>query len=332
MNPLLGENNDWRMITSVLTDVLDAQFGVTVLPNHLAGQVRPVIENLSAEKYRLVIPIGEEAGKPMVAVGTLEAKPSEILEKLLGLAVRHVRQSRQLDEQRLDLDAYVHQVSRDFEELSWLRGLIQHLKQPDEVADSGGHGAAGSGGRCADSAENLVHTILLPLSKLVGAQEIVLVSADPQGASPGQDVPPVGKAIARVGPGEQVVDDQSCCKLVDRLRDVAGTRPLVQTGMKRRREFSMVPGVDCCILVPAMRQESMLGWLLAVNRLPATSVPTADWQPDPAPVCPRQTGNVVSNLPDDEFGTFETNLLDFAAVVLAAHARCAELFGHTADA
>ena len=134
MNPLLEEDNDWRMITSVLTDVLDAQFGVTVLPNRSAGQVRPVIENLSAEKYRLVIPIGEKAGKPMVAVGTLEAKPSEILEKLLGLAVRHVRQSRQLDEQRLDLDAYVHQISRDFEELSWLRGLIQHLKQRDEAA------------------------------------------------------------------------------------------------------------------------------------------------------------------------------------------------------
>ena len=213
-----------------------------------------------------------------------------------------------------------------------IRGAPAGRRRGRGAAGSGGHGAAGSGGRCADSAENLVHTILLPLSKLVGAQEIVLVSADPQGASPGQDVPPVGKAIARVGPGEQVVDDQSCCKLVDRLRDVAGTRPLVQTGMKRRREFSMVPGVDCCILVPAMRQESMLGWLLAVNRLPATSVPTADWQPDPAPVCPRQTGNVVSNLPDDEFGTFETNLLDFAAVVLAAHARCAELFGHTADA
>ncbi len=310
MNPLLEENNDWRMITSVLTDVLDAQFGVTVLPNHSASQVRPVIENLSAEKYRLVIPIGEEAGKPMVAVGTLEAKPCEILEKLLGLAVRHVRQSRQLDQQRLDLDAYVRQITRDFEEMSWLRGLIQHLKQRDE----------------ADSAENLVHTILLPLSKLVGMQEIVLVSADPQGASPGQDVPPVGKAVARVGSGEQVVDDQSCCKLVDRLRDVAGMRPLVQTGMKRRREFSMVPGVDCCILVPAIRQESLLGWLLAVNRLPAPVCRGHTGQPDPA------SGNVLPNLPEDEFGSFETNLLDFAAVVLAAHPRCAELLGHTADA
>ena len=67
-NPLLQEDNDWGMITSVLTDVLDAQFGVTVLPNFTGGHLKPVIENTSADQYRLVIPVGQQGGKPVVAV------------------------------------------------------------------------------------------------------------------------------------------------------------------------------------------------------------------------------------------------------------------------
>jgi len=304
MNPLLKDHNDWRIVTSVLTDVLDAQFGVTVLPSVSAGQVRPVIENVSGEQYRLVIPIGEEAGKPVVAVGTLHAKPGEILEKLLGVAVQYIRQGRRLEEQRLDLDAYAGQISRDFEELTWLRGLLQHLKDCDG----------------AGSAEKLAETVLLPLCPLIGAEQIVLVSADPQATSPGQAVPPVGEAVVRVAPGGQVVDDQSCCKLVDRLREVAGGQSLVQTGMKRRREFSMVPDVDCCILVPVIRQESLLGWLLAASRTPRSADSSA------------AAGTAGSSLAENDFGSFEANLLDFAAVILAAHPRCAELFGQGATA
>ncbi|MHC4178041.1 MAG: hypothetical protein ACYSWU_11080 [Planctomycetota bacterium] len=310
MNPLLEEHNDWRMITSVLTDVLDAQFGVTVLPSFSASQVRPVIENVSAEQYRLVIPIGDEAGKPVVAVGTLTATPGEILEKLLGLAVRHVRQGRKLEEQRLDLDAYAQQVSRDFEELTWLRGLLQRLKHCDETA----------------AAEDLARTVLLPLCSLTGAEQIILVSASRRGNNPNgpperqqsgssdEDVPPVGKVVVRVGPEEQVVDDRNCCKLVDRLREVVSGQSLIQTGMKKRREFSMVPDVDSCIIVPVTRQESLLGWILAVNRSPTTIQRHA-----PA-------DQAVSSLAENEFGSFEANLLDFAAVVLAAHPCCAELF------
>ncbi len=303
MNPLLEENNDWRMITSVLTDVLDAQFGVTVLPSFSASQVRPVIENVSAEQYRLVIPIGQEGGKPVVAVGTLDAKPGEILEKLLGLAVRYVRQGRRLEEQCLDLEAYARQISRDFEELTWLRGLLQRLKDCEE------------GG----SLENLAETVLSPLCPLIGAEQIILVSADPQSSSPGQEVPPVGKAVVRAGAEKEVLDDPSCCKLVDRMREVAGVQSLVQTGMKRRREFSMVPEVDSCILVPVIRQESLLGWLLAVNRITRT---------DDSSTTRGDSDSIPS---EDDFGTFEANLLNFAAVMLAAHARCAELFGQAAD-
>lgn len=304
MNPLLENNNDCRLITSVLTDVLDAQFGVTVLPNFPAGRVRPVIESVSPERFRLVIPVGQEEGKPVVAVGTLDAKPGEILEKLLGLAVRYILQGRRLDEQHLDLDAYARQISRDFEELTWLRSLPNYLKDRDQEG----------------STENLLEAILLPLCSLIGAEQIILLAAEPQATEPGQEVPKVGQVVVRVGPGKQVVDDPSCCKLVDRLREVAGTQSLVQTGMKRRREFSVVPQIDSCILVPVVRRQSLLGWLLAVNRVSGSvdSDPTAS--------------NDASQLAEEDYGTFEANLLDFAAVILAAHARCTELLGQGAAA
>lgn len=314
-NPLLEEDNDWRMIASVLTDVLDAQFGVTVLPSSSGGRLKAVIENLSAGQYRLVIPIGQQDGKPVVAVGTLQADPGEILEKLLGVAVRCIHQDRRLEEQRRDLDVYAEQISRDFEELNWLRGLLRHLKDRDGAPSSeGGESSAPPNG----AAEDLVKAVLLPLCPLIGAEEILLLSADRESGSPGEDVPRVGNVVLRVGPGKRIADDQSCCKLADRLREIAGTQPLVQTGMKRRREFSMVPEVGSCILVPMARQGSILGWLLAVNQAARTG--DSETATDTAATQPSEL----------DFGTGEANLLDFAAVVLAAHDHCLELVAEPA--
>ncbi|GAG29637.1 unnamed protein product, partial [marine sediment metagenome] len=214
MEPLLRANNDWQLITSFLTGVLGAQFGVTVLSNLPGTRVNPVVENVSADRYRLVIPIGHEADKLVVAVGTLDAKPPEILEKLLGLAVRYIREGRRFQEQRLDLDAYAQQVNQDFEELNWLRSLLQHLREHDQTS----------------SAEDVAGKILLPLCTIIQAEEIILVLADQENTSPGQKVPSAGKVIVRVDPKEQIVDDQSCCQLVDRLREVAGVQSLVQNG------------------------------------------------------------------------------------------------------
>ena len=155
---------------------------------------------------------------------------------------------------------------------------------------------------------------------LIQAEEIVLVVAGSRDAAPDDTVPPVGEVGPRTGPGERVLDDRSCCILVDRLREVAQGQSLVQTGMKRRREFSMLPKVDSCIIVPVVRRQSLLGWLLAVNRTPAK--PPRQAPPDNAPL----------RSPDDDFGTFEANLLDFAGVILAAHPCSADLFGQEATA
>jgi hypothetical protein len=81
-----------------------------------------------------------------------------------------------------------------------------------------------------------------------------------------------------------------------------------------------VPDVDCCILVPVIKQESLVGWLLAVNRV--SSAVDSDAAP----------GLAASHLPEKDFGSFEANLLDFAAVILAAHVCCDELFGQRAVA
>ena len=80
MNPLLEENNDWRMITSVLTDVLDARFGVTVLPSFSPSQVRPVIENMSAVMEAVV------KARPAASKGTYIRKVT--LCNTMGPAIR----------------------------------------------------------------------------------------------------------------------------------------------------------------------------------------------------------------------------------------------------
>lgn len=293
-----SSEHDWQRTISHLTDAFDAQFSVTVLSEASGCSLRPIIQNVGIGKYRLVVPVGEEGGRPAVAVGTLDAEPRSLLEKLLELSVRYIRESRHFEEQRLDLEAYAHQVHQDFEELHWLRSQLGHLKDCD--ADL--------------SAEDLGKTILGSLCTIVGVEGMALVAADRRNASPGQKVPPAGKTVFRHGPGHDVVDDESCCQLVDRLREVAAAGPLVQNEMKRRREFSMVPEIHSCILVPVVRGETFLGWLLAFNRAPAAG--ESDTAADEA----------LRHSSQHEFGTIEASLLESAAAILAIHPQSEKLF------
>jgi len=282
------EERDWQGTISSLREAFGAPFRVTVLSNVTESCLKAVLQPISEGKSRLIIPIGEGAGEAVVAVGTLDTRHDQVQTGLLKLAGRLIRESHEAEELRLDLDECARQLSYDFEELHWLRGQLQHLK--DCSAKS--------------SAEDIREKVLLPLSTMIRAQGIVLVSADRAGTPPGQKVPRVGKEVLRAAPEKLAVDGAVCCQLVDHWRETARRQPLVENEVDRRREFSMVAGVHCCILAPVTRQETCLGWLLAVNR---TKGPT---DAEGA----------------DEFGSVEAGLMESAAAILTLHPGCPELF------
>lgn len=297
MNPTPTEA-DWQRTARRLSEAFGAQFSVTVLTDFSGRAAGPIIQDLTVSKRRLVIPIGENGGDSAVAIATLDGHPKEVLERFLEVAVRYVRRSLRLDDQRLDLDACTQQISRDFEELNWLHRQLQYLRDCDT----------------SDTAAVFAEGVLASLCKALSAEATVLVAADGPSGAEGQQIPLAGKPVMKVGPGRDVVDDGNFRQLVDRLREVAGRKPLVQNDMRRKREFSMAPWVHSCILVPVTRRRVFLGWLLAVNGVPPTdeSAATSD--------------GVDASVQEDAFGTSEARLMESAAAILALHPQRDELF------
>ena len=296
MNP--PQNSDWNRAAERLSKAFGAAFNVTVIPDLSGRTLRPIIQHMSVAKHRLVIPIGEKAGSPAVAVGTLDAQPTEVAEKLLQVAVRLIQKTLESDEQVLDLKACARQITQDFDERNWLHAQLRCLRDWDTAVP------------VSDFAEG----VLASLGRTIRAEAVILAAAEKEETLAGDGMPLVRKTVIRTVTRSEAVDDEACRQLVSRLREVAGTDPLVQNEMKRRREFSMAPGVHSCILVPVRKREAFFGWILAVNHISEKedleSTTIAD---DGA-------------LTEDEFGTAEAQLAECAAVVLALHPACEQLF------
>lgn len=292
------EASDWQETAKCLAEAFGAPFNVTVIPDLTGRTLRPVIQHTTVAKHRLVIPIGRKGGDPAVAVGTLDAQPTEVAEKLLEVAVRYIQKTLEFDEQLLDLEACTRQISEDFDELNWLHGQLRRLRDWDVTTP------------VADFAEGL----LVSVSRTVGAEAVMLVAAAKEETAGRRQLPTVGRRVVRIRGAKQVVNDEDCRQLVARLREVAGADPLVQNEMKRRREFSMAPGVHSCLLVPVRKREAFFGWILAVNRVSDRDRPESI------------AGGADDGITEDEFGTAEAQLAECAAVVLALHPHCEQLF------
>lgn len=292
------QQSKWQKAISALNEAFDAHFRVTVLSNVTESRLEAVVQPVSDGKNRLIIPIGEEEGQAVVAIGTLEATPRQIQAGLLKLAVRLVHEAYQCEEQRLDLTACTHQLGQDFEELNWLRGQLLSFKD----------------GLDTESVEEMARTLLRPMLTIIQAEGIVLVSADQANTPEGQEVPLVGREVLRVGSEKMAVKEESCRQLVIPLREVARARPLVQNDVNLRREFSTVTGIHSCILAPVTRRETFFGWMLAVNRVAGTA--GAD----------TTTKDAAWHVSEDEFGSVEAGLMESAAAILAIHHRGPELW------
>jgi hypothetical protein len=290
-------NRDGQGTAQRLTEAFGTPFNVTTIPDLSGRTLRPIIQHLTVSKHRLVIPIGKRADSPAVAVGTLDAQPTEMAERLLEVAVRYIQKTLESDEQLLDLEACTRQISQDFDERNWLLGQLRRLREWDTRVP------------VSDFAEG----VLQSLARTVRAEDVMLVAAEGEEAPSARELPPVGKTVIRSGTESGVINNEACVQLVGRLREVAEMDPLVQNEMKRRREFSMAPGVHSCILTPVKKRGAFFGWILAVNRIPeknaaATAASSAD--------------DAVTG---DEFGTAEAQLTECAAAILALHPHCEEL-------
>ena len=252
--------------------------------------IEPILLEKGDGRVLLGLPLGQADGRRLAATATLHDSPVPWTLKLARLCLNNVRLQEDLHRCRDDLAVCAAQIGNDFEELSFLRTLADHL-DVSELARGPWH----------------VAEMVLPLlAEIIRAESLVLVTAkrDPGDAARALVDQPA------VWIGRRGMSDEACRQFVDHFREAAKGQPLVRNHFSETPEGRKFPGVHKFVMTALVKRNRVLGWLLAINhvRRPLD-------QPE----------NTLWRLSDFEFGTVEAGLLGSVASMLATHACNVEL-------
>ncbi|MDX1961570.1 MAG: HD-GYP domain-containing protein [Pirellulales bacterium] len=240
-----------------------------------------------------IAPVADAGQVPVVVCGYCPPGPSELIQKLIASVTSTVNLRMQLENAQTKLRAYVNQVTTDFEELTWLRGLAEQL----EVCN------------LRNDMHSVAATVLPSLRDLINAEAIVFID---------ETVNRVNSLAADnleqwadYMTGDLEIDPEEYRRL---LRPSAADIHIPPVRNAPQRSLTL-PGCEKLrnvIAIRISRNEQHFGWLLVLNkRLPHV---------DDDDVL---TAGCLSSW---EFGTFEVGLANAAATMLATHARNIQQF------
>lgn len=233
------------------------------------------------------------AGQVLIA-GRGQPSREQLLRQLAENARQEAEQTLELHESRGCLVEYADQVTNDFEELAWLRGLAEHIEACDLSSDL----------------RTVSEAILPPLRELINAECIALIRPSSQAAAEHTYECPYVL-------GDMPIDPDACARLIQACDGQRG-QPVVRNAAQLLESDADTFGLRNFILVRIARSGSRFGWLLVANR--AMLGTTADDL--------RVNASCLSGW---EFGTFEAGVVNAAAVMLGTHARNSQLFRERED-
>ncbi|MEX0818613.1 MAG: HD-GYP domain-containing protein [Pirellulaceae bacterium] len=241
----------------------------------------------------LAVPIPDSGRRTLLAVRTFATGNAEWLHRLAGLFQRYVRSQSDRVTLRQENQAFLRQVTNDFEELTFLRSMAELLEITELSFDF----------------MAMAETVLPTLKPLLEAEGLVFVAAEKDASSEAASDYHVGSPT--VWAGSKCVEPKTCQHLVERYRADCQLQPVVKNNFGNTAEAQDFPGVYSFIMVPIVNAKELVGWLLALNRNNEfnLNVDELPWE--------------VSYL---EFGTHEATLMSSSAAILATHARNVELF------
>jgi HD-GYP domain-containing protein (c-di-GMP phosphodiesterase class II) len=247
-----------------------------------------VIARVGAAEWLVVLPIRGAAELELLASAVIHTSDPDLLVRLVLQARKQIDMQRRLQLLSEERDQLICQITADLEELTFLRRTAEHLSLADMSLDI----------------NQLAQVVFPQLREQLHAEAVVLVSAGRDKASC-----LVGRPVVSVGHNR--LDDRACTRLVEQFRDVAVRQPVVRNGCQEAPEFQGIKGLRSFILAPMVRSNSVIAWVLAVNRL-------------------YTLGDVSDNSPGHqssrEFGVNEVSLLRSTAAILATHATNIDLF------
>jgi HD-GYP domain-containing protein (c-di-GMP phosphodiesterase class II) len=258
---------------------------------------QPVAHELESGLLLVGMPLNSSFGGhtddvgALVVWGTVEASAPQLAAALVRMSHRRESAEAAAREMQGGVEPHLEQICRDFEELTWLRELQEHLFE-SSVDDS----LATVGGR-----------ILPDLRQLIAAECIALVMADASES---------GGGVCWCGPPRLAA--AACRKLVAYLHSRSeSNRPVIVNHLDRLEIDADFVGVLSCVQLPIVHGDINYGWLVAFNRSAEHSRHKA------------LEKSAFADAVQNEFGTGDAGLLFSAAATLASHARNSELFRET---
>ena len=255
----------------------------------------PLITPVADNQYILVLPLVLGQRVTAAAIGYVRDKDADVIHRLARSVLRTLDAIYKVSAQEQQLGAYARQLSQSFEELAWLRVLAGQIEYCD-----------------ASSQIAVVAAKVLPsLCDVLGAESLALIRApdDPGTVHDLDDSMEVSCTV-----GEVTFADDVYCQLVHCFAADAMGQPCVHNDLDDHETFTDAEALHACMVVHLAKGERCYGWLVAVNKV------SAEWSGRGS------LGPKPYRKSECEFGTIEAGLMDSASVMLATHARNAELF------
>jgi HD-GYP domain-containing protein (c-di-GMP phosphodiesterase class II) len=242
-----------------------------------------VVEEIEVGRCLLVMPVRETPRRPGLALTAIVDCDNSALLTFAVEQYQRVQQDEfEFSRLREENTAFLRQVSEDFEELTFLRSMAEHLTLDD--SNQGLH--------------KLTDYTLSLLGQIVGVEHLFFLD-DRTGQ------PELKAEWSDVGKEQNSFDKWQLEALTRDLSLAMGDRPLVRNGIQDEDLGYDIQGVKELAVVPVSTNFAQIGWLLAINRSGRQ-----------AAVC----AEVGWKLSQYELGTREASLLTTAAAMLASHA------------
>jgi HD-GYP domain-containing protein (c-di-GMP phosphodiesterase class II) len=253
-----------------------------ILDNTWNGQ-QPSVTEMEAGRSILAIPVRDTARRSAYVLTSIVDCDNP---QLLLFAVEQTQlmrhQETELGRLREENSAFLRQVSEDFEELTFLRSMAEHLTLEES----------------SQGLNRLTDYTLSLLGQIVGVEYLFYLDCR-------EGQPRVKASWSEDNNENRTFDNWQLEALTRELASTMNDRPLVRNAIQPEDLGYSIRGVRELAVVPVTTTIAQLGWLLAINRSGRQ-----------AAMC----NEVGWKLSQYELGTREASLLCTAAAMLASHA------------
>lgn len=219
----------------------------------------------------------------VVVLPRLVIQNASLIVALMQSIRNTLKYQREVEQTRNDSEAFIEQITQDFEELTWLRNAHEQLDLGD----------------VRSSVDPVTKKSLSTLGMVMHADDIQFVKVT---NDQGQE------RISVVG--DDLTADAIACRLqlLLQFRDKVGNQTYIVNAKPYVPFIDGFPGIRNCMIHAVSKGSQHFGWLLATNKL-------TPYNTQPAEDAHLTHPNIY------QFGTFEAGLMSTAANLLASHAK-----------